>query len=70
MLGLTLLYVGAVLFVNGIWLMGKIANKEVAIINFLVGALSLVVALYLIFSGSTNAGSIKAGAFTLGGRKN
>jgi hypothetical protein len=65
MLGLTLLYVGAVLFVNGIWLMDKIADKEVAIINFLVGALSLVVALYLTFSDSTNPGSIKAGAFTL-----
>ena len=65
MLGLTLLYVGAVLFINGIWLIGKISGKEVAVLNFLVGSLSLTVALYLIFFGSAEIGSVKAGAFTL-----
>ncbi|MEL7897792.1 AmiS/UreI family transporter [Vreelandella neptunia] len=39
-LGLTLLYVGAVLFINGIWLLGKISNQEVSIINVLVGSTS------------------------------
>lgn len=37
MLGLILLYVGAVLFVNGVWLMERISGREVAVINILVG---------------------------------
>ncbi|WP_288776222.1 AmiS/UreI family transporter [uncultured Psychrobacter sp.] len=47
MLGLTLLYVGAVLLINGLWLMGKIQDKEVPVINFLVGILSFLIAAYL-----------------------
>ena len=50
MLGLVLLYVGAVLFLNAVWLLGKISGREVAVINFLVGVLSACVAFYLIFS--------------------
>lgn len=62
--GLVLLYVGAVLFVNSIWLMGRINNKEVSVINLFVGALSLLVAIYLIFVvGSPD--SVKAGALTI-----
>ncbi len=48
MLGLVLLYVGAVLFLNAVWLLGKISGREVAVINFLVGVLSACVAFYLI----------------------
>ncbi|MEN5207307.1 AmiS/UreI family transporter [Stenotrophomonas terrae] len=61
MLGLILLYVGAVLFVNGVWLMDRISGKEVAVINSLVGGLSLLVALYTIFV----LADVKSGAFTL-----
>lgn len=64
-LGLTLLYVGAVLFVNGIWLLGKISDKEVSVINILVGSLNFLIALYLIFHDPGNASSISAGAFTI-----
>lgn len=64
-LGLTLLYVGAVLFLNGLWLLEKISSREIAIINFLVGALSLIIALFLILSAPSNALSVKAGALTL-----
>lgn len=64
LLGLTLLYVGAVLFLNGIWLSGKVANKEVAVINFLVGLLSFIVAGYLTFHDSSNSDAISAGALT------
>lgn len=63
-LGLTLLYVGAVLFINGIWLLGKISNQEVSIINVLVGLLSFIIALHLIFKDSSNAFDIRAGVFT------
>ncbi len=65
MLGLILLYVGAVLFVNSIWLLDRINGKEVAVINVFVGTLSLLVALYMIFAGGAEPGSVKAGAFTL-----
>ena len=46
MLGLTLLYVGAVLLINGLWLLDKVDSKDVSIINFLVGFLSFLVASY------------------------
>lgn len=62
--GIVLLYVGAVLFVNGIWLMGHIASREVAVINFLVGAFSLLAAFFLIFYIATPE-SEKAGALTM-----
>ncbi|MDV6769451.1 transporter [Pseudomonas aeruginosa] len=65
MLGLVLLYVGAVLFLNAVWLLGKISGREVAVINFLVGVLSACVAFYLIFSAVAGQGSLKAGALTL-----
>lgn len=64
-LGLTLLYVGAVLFVNGIWLLGKIGDKEVSVINIMVGVLSFMIAVYLIFREPDNSAAISAGAFTL-----
>ncbi|AFK66929.1 MULTISPECIES: AmiS/UreI family transporter [Pseudomonas] len=62
--GLVLLYVGAVLFINSIWLMGRITDREVAVINLFVGLLSLLVAVYLIFVVGSAEG-IKAGALTL-----
>lgn len=65
LLGLTLLYVGAVLFVNGIWLLDKISHHEVSVINILVGLISFLVAFYLIFQAPEETASISAGAFTL-----
>lgn len=37
-----LLYVGAVLFVNGLMLMEKIPRKSAAVMNFFVGAMQIV----------------------------
>lgn len=48
MLGLILLYVGAVLFVNGIWLLGHITPREVAIMNIFTGLVGLVVAIFAV----------------------
>ncbi|HEY8475593.1 MAG TPA: AmiS/UreI family transporter [Chloroflexota bacterium] len=45
MAGLMLLYVGAVLFLNGLWILDRIQDREIAIINLFVGGLGLVVAL-------------------------
>lgn len=39
-------YVGAVLFLNGLWLLGKIDDKELALIDFFIGGLGVVVAFY------------------------
>lgn len=48
MLGLILLYVGAVLFVNGIWLLGRITDREVAIMNIFTGLVGLLVAVFAV----------------------
>lgn len=64
MSGLMLLYVGAVLFVNGVWMLGKIGDREVTVINTLVGSLSFLVACWLIFHDPADERSINAGAFT------
>ena len=37
LLGFLLFYVGAVLFLNGIWLMGKIQDREIVVINIVSG---------------------------------
>ena len=63
--GLVLLFVGAVLFLNGIWVMGHIEDKEISVINIFVGTLTLLVALYLAFNPGADLASIKTAAFTL-----
>jgi len=65
LLGLALLYVGAVLFLNGIWLIGKINDREIWVINVFSGGVTLFVALYLAFGPGADANSIKAAAMTL-----
>ncbi len=65
MLGLALLYVGAVLFLNGLWLMGRIGDREIAVINVFSGSLTLLISLYLAFGPGADADSIRAAAWTL-----
>ena len=65
LLGFALLYVGAVLFLNGIWLMGHIGDREIAVINIFVGGVTLAVALYMAFGPGADLGSIKGAALTL-----
>ena len=67
LLGLVLLFVGAVLFLNGMWILGYIEDREISVINVFVGSLTLLVALYLAFNGASSGDldSVKAGAFTL-----
>lgn len=65
LLGLALLYVGAVLFLNGIWLIGGISDREIWVINVFAGGITLLVALYLAFAPGADATSIKAAALTL-----
>lgn len=65
LLGLALLYVGAVLFLNGLWLMDRIGDREIAVINVFVGGITLLVALYLAFGPEADAATIQAAALTL-----
>lgn len=65
MLGLVLLYVGAVLCLNGLWLLGRIGDNEIAVIDIFVGGITLLVSLYLAFGPGSDADSIRAAALTL-----
>jgi hypothetical protein len=47
LLGLSLLYVGAVLFLNGLWMLGRIGGRDIWIINAFTGGLTLLVSLRL-----------------------
>jgi hypothetical protein len=53
-----LLYVGAVLFVNGIMLLGWADAKSVAPINLFVGALQVITPTYLIFTAKGDQNTI------------
>jgi hypothetical protein len=44
MVGPLFLFVGAVLFLNGLWILGKIQDREIAIINVFVGLLAVIIA--------------------------
>ncbi len=65
LLGLSLFYVGAVLILNGLWILGHISDKEISVINLFVGGLSLIIALYSAFGPNTDAATIKSAALTL-----
>lgn len=64
-LGLVLFWVGAVLFLNGLWLRGSVGDREIAVIDVFVGFLTLVVSLYLALGPAADASSIRAAALTL-----
>lgn len=65
MLGMVLLYVGAVLCLNGLWLLGQIGDNEISVIDIFVGGLTLVVSFYLAFGPGSDLSNIKAAALTL-----
>ena len=50
-----LMFVGAVLFVNGLLLLGKIDSKGAAVFNLFVGALQVAVPFYLIATAPTTS---------------
>jgi hypothetical protein len=53
-----LLYVGAVLFLNGVMILGKIDAKAGAVFNLFVGALQVITPTYLIFTANGDANTI------------
>lgn len=62
--GLVLLYVGAVLFLNGLWLFGRIADREIVLINLVVATISAIAAGNAALTASGIA-DVRAGALTL-----
>lgn len=57
-----LLFVGAVLFINGAMLLGWVNGKSAAPMNFFVGALQIITPTYLIFTANGDADTILAAA--------
>ncbi len=53
-----LLYVGAVLFLNGVMILGRIDPKAAAVFNLFVGALQVVTPTFLIFTAGGDADTI------------
>jgi putative amide transporter protein len=76
LLGVMLLYVGVVLCINGIWLIGQtrpetsplyLQGREVAVINFFTGLVGLVTSTTLLVQGNNKADivTIAGGGFIL-----
>ena len=57
LLGLSLLYVGAVLCLNGLWLLGRIGDKEIWVINVFSGGVTLLISLQMAFGANADAGA-------------
>ncbi|MFC4948754.1 AmiS/UreI family transporter [Pseudonocardia sp. GCM10023141] len=57
-----LLFVGAVLFINGAMLLGWVKGKSAAPMNFFVGGLQIITPTYLIFTADGNADTILSAA--------
>lgn len=55
-----LLYVGAVLFLNGLMLLGRVEPRSAAILNLLVGTLQVVTPTLLIIQAGTDTSAILA----------
>ena len=55
-----LLYVGAVLFINGAMLLGWVEARSAAPMNFFVGGLQVITPTYLIFTANGDADVILA----------
>ncbi|MFC6835846.1 AmiS/UreI family transporter [Halomarina ordinaria] len=64
-LGMGLVFVGMVLVVNGLWLLGKGSDRDTAILNFFVGALTLFIAVWWAFGGEASEGTAFNAAGTL-----
>jgi len=61
---LSLLFVGAVLTINAIWMSGRIADREIVIINLIVAAITAGVATYGAIT-AVDVADVKSAALTL-----
>lgn len=65
MTGVILLYVGAVLLINGMGGLGKVDSRSMAVMNFMVGALALVASLLQLVRAETTADYFGVATFFL-----
>jgi putative amide transporter protein len=65
LLGFGLFWVGAVLFCNGLWVLGKIGDNEIGVIDVFVGSLTLLIALDLAFGPGADVATVKGATFLL-----
>lgn len=65
LLGVLLFYVGAVLFLNGLWLMGRIEDREIVVINIISGLVAGAVVVQGAFGQGADGQSVRAAALTL-----
>ena len=65
LLGLVLFYVGAVLILNGLWMLELIGEREIWVINVFVGGISLLVALRLALGADADTASVKTATFSM-----
>jgi putative amide transporter protein len=63
LIAVVLLYVGAVLLLNGLWILGQIQDREISVINIFAGGLGFIIAIFSILQGRTD--SILFGALVL-----
>ena len=63
--GLSLLFVGAVLCTNGLWMLGRIADREIIFINLFTGLVTGAVAVETAFGAQANLGDVRLAALTL-----
>ncbi|MGG3987406.1 AmiS/UreI family transporter [Bacillus smithii] len=63
-----LMYVGAVLFINSLMLLGKVEEKSAGIFNLFIGAMQTITPFYLIFTAKGDPWSIfnASGVFLFG----
>lgn len=67
MLGIALLYVGAVLGVNGLWLLNKAEAKSTGVLNVFVGGLIIAMALNNQFQAKDMSSQLATAQFLLFG---
>ena len=63
--GVVLFYVGVVLILNGLWMLGRIADREILIVNLLIGLLHLRVAHEYAFAPGADPASVREAALGL-----
>ncbi len=65
LVALALLFVGVVLMLNSLWMLGRIADREIVLINLIVTAITASIAGFTAFGAATDMGAVKSAALTL-----
>jgi len=53
-----LMFVGAVLFINGLMLLGKVDEKSARVFNLFIGSMQVMTPFYLIFTSTGDSWTI------------